>query len=98
MEKEMKIESQPNEAACCKASNEPTYEQLKDYVNSLMYQNNELAKRYNEMEMGNFFKRLDWLWNIINSTTPYITEDFKAVCGEEFMTMMAKPEEETTTE
>ena len=103
MEREMKIDAQ--ESACegthacgqqqpAKAS----YEQLANIANQLYVQNQEMGKKLNEIDMENFFKRLDWLWQIINSTTPYITEQFKQECGKEFMDMMVKPEEETPVE
>lgn len=97
MEKEMKIEPQAEacEGTCaCKDKQQASYEQLANIANQLYVQNQEMGKRLNEMDMANFFKRLEWLWSIINSTTAYITEAFKQECGKEFMSMMVKPEEE----
>lgn len=102
MEREMKIDAQ--ESACegtCACGQQPakaSYEQLANIANQLYVQNQEMGKKLNEIDMNNFFKRLDWLWQIINSTTPYITEQFKQECGKEFMDMMVKPEEETPVE
>lgn len=99
MEKEMKIEEAQGcacEGACtCNQQQKASYEQLANIANQLYAQNQEMGKRLSEMDMANFFKRLDWLWNIINSTTPYITEAFKQECGKEFMSMMSKPEEDS---
>ena len=95
MEREMKIDAQ--ESACegtCACGQQPakaSYEQLANIANQLYVQNQEMGKKLNEIDMENFFKRL-------NSTTPYITEQFKQECGKEFMDMMVKPEEETPVE
>lgn len=99
MEEQMKMavaqEATPCEGTCgCKQDEQAKYAQLSNIANQLYVQNQELGKRLNELEMSNFFKRLDWLWNIINSTSPYITEAFKKTCGQEFMDMMSKPEED----
>lgn len=104
MEREMKINAQ--ESACegtcaCGQQQQPakaSYEQLANIANQLYVQNQEMGKKLNEIDMENFFKRLDWLWQIINSTTSYITEQFKQECGKEFMDMMVKPEEGTPVE
>lgn len=98
MEKEMKIEEAQGctcEGACtCDQQQKASYEQLANIANQLYVQNQEMGKRLGEMDMANFFKRLDWLWSIINSNTAYITEAFKQECGKEFMAMMTKPEDE----
>jgi hypothetical protein len=100
MEREMKIDAQESacEGTCGQQSTKASYEQLANIANQLYVQNQEMGKKLNEIDMENFFKRLDWLWQIINSTTPYITEQFKQECGKEFMDMMVKPEEETPVE
>lgn len=67
--------------------------QLSEQSRNLYLQNKQLKQRLQEANLDNFFKRLDWLWNIINSETPYITEEFKVKCGEEFMALMTSPEE-----
>ena len=38
------------------------------------------------------------MWKIITEDTPYLTEEFKVKCGEEFMEMMKAPEETPETE
>lgn len=100
MENEMKVEG------TCACNAEPRqgqkldYEQLSAAANQLSQQAQhyyneaqKLAKQLEAAEMGNFFKRLDYLWNIIHSTSIYLTSEFKAQAGNEFMAMMAKPEE-----
>lgn len=103
MEKEMKVEG------TCACNAEPRqgqkldYEQLSAAANQLsqqvQYYYNEaqkLAKQLQDAEMTNFFKRLDYLWNIIHSDSAYLSEEFKVLAGEEFMAMMTKPEEVET--
>ena len=100
MEKEMKVED------TCACNAEPRqgqkldYEQLSAAANQLSQQAQhyyneaqKLAKQLEAAEMGNFFKRLDYLWNIIHSNSLYLTAEFKTQAGNEFMAMMAKPEE-----
>lgn len=79
---------------------EVSYEQLKNFahqmsnrVQELTQKNEELIETLNHIDMSNLLKRLEWLWTITMSTNPYITEDFKVACGNEFMALMAKPEE-----
>lgn len=95
MEKEMKMEPQAEtcEGTCECSGNKANYEQLVNVTNQLYVQNQELSKRLNELEMDDFFKRLDWLWRVITSDTPYLSESFKRECGQELMKLMTKPEE-----
>lgn len=72
--------------------------QLSEQSRNLYVKNQQLIQKLQEANLTNFFKRLDWLWTIINSTTPYITEEFKQKCGEEFMNNMTPPEEEDKEE
>ena len=93
-EKRLKIE--PKQQAPEKMS----YEQLENVAHqmseqsrNLYNQNQQLAKRLEESNLQNFFRRLEYLWTIINSNTPYITEEFKVNCGQEFMDAMSIAEE-----
>lgn len=73
--------------------------QMSEQSRNLYMQNQQLIQKLQEANLSNFFKRLDWLWAIINSTTPYITEEFKQKCGEEFMNNMTlSPEEDNKEE
>lgn len=87
----------------CKTGKKLDYEQLSAAANQLsqqvQYYYNEaqkLAKQLQDSEMTNFFKRLDYLWNIIHSDSAYLSEEFKVQAGAEFMAMMSKPEEVET--
>lgn len=82
-----------------------TYEQLENAAHqlseqskNLYMQNQKLLKTIEEMENSNFFRRLDYLWNIIHSDSEYISRDFKIKCGEEFMKLMTPEKEEPETE
>lgn len=93
--KEMKIASK-NEA-----KEKMSYEQLENIAHQmseqskqLYTQNQQLARALEAAEMSNFFKKLDYLWNIIHSESPYLTEEFKIKCGEEFMEAMSSKEAE----
>lgn len=84
------------------ASEKMSYEQLENVAHqmseqsrNLYMQNQQLIQKLQEANLANFFKRLDWLWAIINSTTPYISEKFKQRCGEEFMNNMTLSPEES---
>lgn len=44
-----------------------TYEQLNDACNQLFQQNQYLAKQLRELNMANSFKRLDYLFKVIDS-------------------------------
>lgn len=74
---------------------ENTAHQLSEQSRNLYMQNQKLMQKLQESNLSNFFKRLEWLWTIINSNTPYVTEEFKQKCGEEFMyNMTLAPESE----
>lgn len=102
--KAMKVVSQ-KEPSGKSESGKLTYEQLENAAHqlseqsrNLYMQNQQLMKKLQEADLTNLFKRLDWLWTVINSNTSYITEEFKKNCGEEFMKLMASTEEEQDTE
>ena len=67
--------------------------QMSEQSRNLHNQNQQLMQRLEEANLTNFFKRLEWLWLVINSNTPYITEEFKRKCGEELMDNMTPPVE-----
>ena len=93
---EKKLRIEPKEAP-----EKMSYEQLENVAHqmseqsrNLYHQNQQLAKRLEESNLQNFFRRLEYLWTIINSNTPYITEEFKVKCGQEFMDSMTLSEEQ----
>lgn len=77
---------------------ENTAHQLSEQSRQLYMQNQKLSKALQESNLTNFYERLKWLWTVITSTTPYISEDFKQKCGAEFELLMAQPEQEPNEE
>lgn len=67
--------------------------QMSEQSRNLYNQNQQLAQKLKEAELSNFFKKLEWLWLVINSNSTYISEDFKIKCGNEFMESLTPPEE-----
>ena len=68
--------------------------QLSEQSKQLYMQNQKMQQALQEANLTNFYERLKWLWEIINSSTPYISEEFKHKAGEECMLLMAQPEPE----
>jgi hypothetical protein len=77
---------------------ENTTHQLSEQSRQLYMQNQELGKALQEANLANFYERLKWLWTVITSTTPYISEEFKQKCGAEFEVLMTQPEQEPEEE
>ena len=77
---------------------ENTAHQLSEQSRQLYMQNQKLSKALQETNLANFYERLKWLWTVITSTTPYISEEFKQKCGAEFEVLMTQPEQESEEE
>lgn len=77
---------------------ENTAHQLSEQSRQLYMQNQKLSQALQEANLTNFYKRLDYLWQILNSSTPYISEEFKQKCGAEFEVLMTQPEQEPEEE
>lgn len=71
----------------------PTYEELNNYCTQLFNQNKELVARMRQMEMGNLFKRLDYLFCVLQNKSCF-NADFILQCTEEIMNALSVPEEE----
>ena len=74
-----------------------TYEQLESAANQLAQQNQMLRNQLMEMNYHNVFKRLDYLFKVVEHATSFDTE-FVTTCKTEIVTLMT-PEtiEETDT-
>lgn len=72
--------------------------QMSEQSRNLYSQNQQLAQKLKETELSNFFKKLEWLWLVINSDTTYLSEQFKIKCGQEFMESLTPPEESKESE
>lgn len=77
---------------------ENTAHQLSEQSRQLYMQNQKLSQALQEANLANFYERLKWLWTVITSTTPYISEEFKHKCGTEFELLMTQPEQEPEEE
>lgn len=71
--------------------------QMSEQSRNLYNQNQQLAQKLKEAELTNFFKKLEWLWLVINSNSTYISEEFKIKCGQDFMESLTPPEEPDET-
>lgn len=102
MEKKMKV-AEPKGTP---EKNKLPYEQLENIAHqlseqgrNLKMQNDKLKEAFQEANLVNFYKRLDYLWIIINTQeNKFITEEFQEECGKEFMLLMSRPEETETEE
>lgn len=92
--KNMKIET-PTVKKLSYEELENTAHQLSEQSRKLYMQNQKLNQALQEANLQNFYERLNWLWKVITSDTPYITEYFKQDCGNEFQTLMAQPEQDS---
>lgn len=82
-----------------------TYEQLNDACNQLFQQNQQLYKKINELNTYNAFRRLDYLFKVVEIFNKIVapegltfTEDFVKSCIKEIqdaMTIKEEPDEET---
>ena len=77
---------------------ENTEHKLSEQSRQLYMQNQKLSQALQESNLTNFYERLKWLWTVITSTTPYISEEFKQKCGKEFELLMSQPEQEPEEE
>lgn len=59
-----------------------TYEQLNDVCNQLVIQNNQLKKKCQELESFNAFKRIDYLFQVLDHTNTF-SKEFVDYCAKE---------------
>lgn len=76
---------------------EPTVEQYKAAVEALKSQNAQLIYQLQNINLNNMFKRLDYLFKVIENAAMF-DESFVIQCTTEIMELMALPEEEKTKE
>jgi hypothetical protein len=65
----------------------PTYEQLENYVNQLASQNRALTKRVAELSEISMFKRIDYLFKVIENKDSF-DESFVKTCSNEIVDVM----------
>ena len=78
-----------------------TYEQLENVCHQLSEQSRTLYQKLQEASMENFFKRLDYLFKVVDNAIAFTSrgyQDFISKCVEEIVTSMQipEPEEEET--
>lgn len=69
----------------------PSYEQLEREVTGLKGMNNQLIMQLQQMNMGNLFKRLDYLFKVVEFREAF-NPDFVSRCAEEIEGHMTPPE------
>ena len=60
----------------------PTYEQLEQQVESLKSMSNQLIAQIQQLNMGNLFKRLDYLFRVVENSKVFTSEFTKKCVGE----------------
>ena len=78
-----------------------TYEQLENVCHQLSEQSRTLYQQLQEASMENFFKRLDYLFKVVDNAIAFTSrgyQDFISKCVEEIVSSMKipEPEEEET--
>ena len=78
-----------------------TYEQLENVCHQLSEQSRTLYQKLQEASMENFFKRLDYLFKVVDNAIAFTSrgyQDFISKCIEEIVSSMQipEPEEEET--
>lgn len=69
----------------------PSYEQLEREVAGLKGMNNQLIMQLQQMNIGNLFKRLDYLFKVVEFREAF-NADFATRCAEEIEGHMTPPE------
>lgn len=72
-----------------------SYEKLKETAGQLSQQNQQLNLMLQQMNMTNAFKRLDYLFKVLEFKECF-NSDFIISCSEEITSMITPPEEEDT--
>lgn len=92
MEEKAKVEAQPVEAA---RPEKLSYEQLENIAHQLSEQAKQLYAKLQEANMTNVFKRLDYLFKVVENAHAF-SEEFVAKCVAEIEDLMTVPESEGT--
>lgn len=80
-----------------KGANQPekmSYEQLENIAHQLSEQNRQMYAKMQEMDMVNMFKRLDYLFKVVENGTMF-DPDFLNKCIDEIENVMLPKEEST---
>lgn len=93
--KEAKVEMKPTPEAT--RPEKMSYEQLENIAHQLSEQAKQLYARLQEANMTNMFKRLDYLFKVVENAHAF-SEEFVAKCVSEIEDMIVIPEPEEETE
>lgn len=74
-----------------------SYEQLENVAHQLSEQNRQLFAKLQELNMANMFKRLDYLFKVVESGHMF-KQDFLEKCIVEVENLMTVPEQEEKPE
>lgn len=69
-----------------------SYEELENIAHQLSNQNKQLYSQLQAVSMENMFKRLDYLFKVLEFTKSF-NSDFVIACSEEIQEMLTIPEE-----
>lgn len=69
-----------------------SYEQLENVAHQLSEQNRQLYAKLQELQVSNMFKRLDYLFKVVENTGTFSLE-FHTKCIEEIEALMTIPED-----
>lgn len=72
--------------------------QMSEQDRQLFEENKKLRGVIEEMNMSNLFKRLDYLFKVVNEDNKFLSETFKAQCAKEIELLMTQPEVEESPE
>lgn len=74
-----------------KVAEKPTYEQLENEVRGLRSMNSQLMMQLQQMNMQNLFKRIDYLFKVVENREGF-NSDFVIKCAEELEGHLTLPE------
>lgn len=74
-----------------------TYEQLENVAHQLSEQNSQLYSQLQNMSMSNVFKRLDYLFKVLENEYMF-SQDFVTKCAKEVEETITIPEESKESE
>ena len=89
--KAVKMNSVKNDSKANAPKQKLTYEQHNDVCNQLFQQNQELRKSLQEMNAVNVFKRLDYLFKVVELASTFKDSDFINSCMDEIKEALTIP-------
>lgn len=72
--------------------------QLSAQAQQLQAKNQQLVEALKQSNLVNLYKRLDYLFEVINRDNKYLSVSFKEKCAKEIEELMATPEDTEDTE